>query len=116
MTSRVIRSSAATAVALAAAGLALTAFMSGAAAQNGAPAPSVPTPHAPNGKPDISGMRGGGAGGGGGEAKEENGNIPANVGSRRWAPKQVKCYDHTKQSGDGEVTGRMNPTRHLSTP
>ena len=44
MTNRVIRSSAATAVALAAAGLALTAFMSGAAAQNGAPAPSVPTP------------------------------------------------------------------------
>ena len=57
MTSRVIRSSVATAVALAA-GLAFTAFMSGAAAQNGAPAPSVPTPHAPNGKPDLSGMWG----------------------------------------------------------
>ena len=115
MTSRVIRSSVATAVALAA-GLAFTAFMSGAAAQNGAPAPSVPTPHAPNGRPDLSGMWGGGGGGGAGEAKEENGNITANVASRRCAPNQVKCDEHTNQSHDGEFTGRMNPSRPLYKP
>src|ERR1700674_4488405 len=116
MTPRFVRSGVTTAVALAA-GLAFTAFMSAAAAQNGAPAPSVPTPHAANGKPDLSGMWGGGGGGGGGDGtKEENGNITSNVASRRCAPNQVKCDEHTNQSYDGEFTARMNPSRPLYKP
>jgi len=58
-----------------------------------------------------------GGGGGGGDAdKDDGGNITSNVASRRCAPTQVKCDEHTNQSYDGEFTARMSPSRPLYKP
>src|SRR5215813_173546 len=67
--------------------------------------------------PDLSGMwNGNPAGGGAGPAREENGNITTNVASRRCAPNQKGCGEHTNQTVDGEFTGRMDPNRPLYKP
>ena len=79
------------------------------------PSPSVATPRAPDGHPDLSGMWNG-AGGGIGRTSEDNGNIISNVASRRCAPNQRGCRDQTNQTVDGEFTGRMDPNRPLYKP
>jgi hypothetical protein len=102
-------------------------LMSGAAAQDAAPASAVPTPRMPDGKPDLSGMWAGG-GGGGGRQFDELGTISSATASRRCAPGQRKCDEHTNQSFDqefvredtvnGEVifSGRWDPNRPLYKP
>ncbi len=84
-----------------------------------APSLSPPTPQAANGKPDLSGMWGGGFGGGGDAAdadKVEGVDIVSSVASRRCAPNQTKCDEHTNQSYDGEFTARMDTNRPLYKP
>src|SRR5262245_55950161 len=77
-----------------------------AAAQNAAaPATAGETPRMPDGHPDLSGMWAGGGGGGadadaGGGADNNDADIVTNVGSRRCAPNQVKCDEHSNQSYD----------------
>jgi hypothetical protein len=96
-----------------AAGLLLT---SGALAQNAAK-PAPVTPHAGDGKPDLSGMwngRNGGGGGGGGFQGELTALTP--FPSRRCAPNQVGCGDQTNQTVDGEFTGRFEANRPLYKP
>jgi hypothetical protein len=115
MTRRSVYLSAAVSVAVAA--LAMTPSPD-AQTNAGAPAASVATPRAPNGKPDLSGMWLGGGGGGGARAYDVDGqgNITDIFPSRRCAPNQVKCSEYTNQSNDGEFTGRMNPNRPLYKP
>ena len=79
------------------------------------PSPSVSTPRALDGHPDLSGMWNGAAGGVG-RTSEDNGNITSNVASRRCAPNQRGCRDQTNQTVDGEFTGRMDPNRPLYKP
>src|SRR4030095_6436304 len=80
-----------------------------------APSASLSTPRAANEHPDLSGMWNGAAGGGGG-ATENNGNITTTVASRRCAPNQKGCGEHTNQTVDGEFTGRMDSNRPLYKP
>ncbi len=89
-----------------------------AAAQNAAPASATQTPRTADGHPDLSGYWGGGGGGGdAGDADKLEGNdIVSNVASRRCAPNQVKCDEHTNQSYDGEFTARMDANRPLYKP
>ena len=99
-----------------AAGLVLTSW---AAAQNTVPTPAASTARAPGGTPDLTGMWGGGGGGGDADAeagRNDGGDITTSVGSRRCAPNQVKCDEHTNQSYDGELTGRMERNRPLYKP
>jgi len=77
--------------------------------------PSVSTPRAPDGHPDLNGMWNGAAAGVG-RTSEDNGNITSNVASRRCAPNQKGCGDQTNQTVDGEFTGRMDPNRPLYKP
>jgi hypothetical protein len=77
--------------------------------------PSISTPHAPDGHPDLSGLWNGAAGGVA-RTSEDNGNITSNVASRRCAPNQKGCGDQTNQTVDGEFTGRMDPNRPLYKP
>lgn len=100
------------------------ALTSGAAAQN---ASAASTPRMPDGKPDLSGMWGGG-GGGGGRQFDDSGTISTATSSRRCAPGQRKCDEHTNQSNDQEFvredvvdgqvvfSGRWDPNRPLYKP
>ena len=84
-----------------------------------AQASSVPTPSAPDGKPDLSGLWNGGGGrlrSGFTNQTEEDGDIVRLFPSRRCAPNQVGCRDNTNQSNDGEFTGRTDPNRPLYRP
>lgn len=120
--------------AVAVAAAANLAFISGAAAQNAAQSPTVPTPRMPNGKPDLSGMWGNRGGGGGGGRNNEF-DIVASVASRRCAPGQKKnavdadgrpsCANQTLDQEfvredvvDGRVifSGRWDPNRPLYRP
>lgn len=101
--------------------LASWANAQGAKATSGTPTAdtSVPTPRTPDGKPDLNGMWGATPGLGGGNsnaAVDSQGNITANLGSRRCGPTQVKCSLGTNEGVDGEFTGRMDPNRPLYRP
>ena len=116
MNDRFVHLGAAAAVAVAAAFV----LASGAGAQQPAPTSSVSTPRTSNGTPDLTGFWGGG-GGGGGDADGAAGagesfDITTSVSSRRCAPNQAKCDEHTNQSYDGELTGRMERNRPLYKP
>jgi hypothetical protein len=90
----------------------------GGARAGGAAEANVPTPHMPDGHPDLSGMWGGGGGGGGAREFEvdDKGNALDIFPSRRCAPTQVKCSEYTNQSYDGEFTARRDPNRPLYKP
>ena len=85
------------------------------------PAPrasSVPTPHTPDGKPDLSGMwnvRGRGISGFT-DQTEDDGDIVRLFPSRRCVPNQVGCRDNTNQANDYEFIGRTDPNRPLYRP
>ena len=118
MMSRSVRYGISVAVAVAAFAMMTTSW---AAAQNAAaPGTEVQTPRTADGHPDLSGMWGGGGGGGdadaGAGADNNDGDIVTNVGSRRCAPSQVKCDEHSNQSYDGEFTARQDRNRPLYKP
>ena len=92
----------------------------GVAAQQPASTAAASTPRTASGTLDLTGFWGGGGGGGGdadGAARaEETFDISTAVASRRCAPNQLKCDEHTNQSFDGELTGRMERNRPLYKP
>ena len=115
MMRRIVRAGVAVPVALAA--LALTPAAHTQTTTVARPAASAATPRMPDGKPDLSGLWGGGGGGGGRPVDvDEQGNITDIFPSRRCAPSQADCDEHTNQSYDGEFTGRMDRNRPLYKP
>jgi hypothetical protein len=104
--------------AAAAAVVAVLVLAPAAAAQQAAQA-AASTPRTANGTPDLTGFWGGGGGGGdadGAAGSGESFDITTSVSSRRCAPNQAKCDEHTNQSYDGELTGRMERNRPLYKP
>jgi len=124
MTCRFVRFSTITGFAVAAVvALGLSAF---AEAQYGAPASAapqnqaapVPTPRAPDGKPDLSGFWGGGGGGGedGGAKTDEKGNLIVLNRSRGCHPGMKICTAPVNQSNDSTFIDRLDANRPIYKP
>jgi len=91
-------------------------FTSSIAGQGAAQGPAAATPRMADGHPDLSGYWGGGGGGDDDRDRSEGNDISAIFPSRRCAPNQVKCDEHSNQSYDGEFTARQDANRPLYKP
>jgi hypothetical protein len=115
MTSRFVRYSLITALAVVAWLVLTPSAEAQYAAPEGAPAPqsqasSAATPRMPDGKPDLGGWWGGG-GGGGGAKPDEKGNLTVLNRSRGCHPGMKVCHAAVNQSNDSTFTARLDANR-----